>query len=205
MKKFCVAILGISLAMAAPASAAAQPAPAPVPVAKATPLDPASLAVAQQIITIAFPPEKRSQMYASMMNSIISQARTDVEAKTSTGDKGLDAIVDRSMLRMYDQLQASLQESLPDIFDSFARAYARGFSRDDLQAILAFVKTPAGQRYFQRLPQLLADPDIQAANKRMSEKLLVKLPGLEAQTKQEVEAYVEKKLKEKKAAAVPVS
>jgi hypothetical protein len=212
MKAIFGALVGASLVLAplgaaASAQTSSQPtssAPAPsAPPNTAAALDPVSLDLAHQIITIAFPPEKRSQMYASMMDAIMGQARANVESKLGTGDKDLDAIVGRSMDRMYADMKANLNAAIPDYFESFARAYARDFSRDDLQAILAFVKTPAGQHYFSRVPELLKDPDVQAANQRLMEKMLAKMPELEAQTLRDIQDYVAKQ--KKKSDSPPVS
>jgi len=186
---------------AAPVVAKAPAAPAPASAAaRPAPLDPASIAIAQQILEIAFPPDKRTEMYASVMDSIVDQSRKALEAQGGRGDKDLDAVVDRTVSRMYAEMTATLSESIPDVFASFARAYARDFSRDDLQAILAFVKTPAGQRYFERAPYLLKDPDVQAAMQRSMTQLAKKLPDIEKQTARDVEDYVAQKQKAKKAA-----
>jgi hypothetical protein len=186
------AVLGVPAVAQDTASAAASAAAPPASGSDAA-LDPVALDLAHQIIAIAFPPEKRSQMYASIMDSIMDQTRKNVESKLGTGDADLDAVLDRSLQRMHDQMKVTMNASIPDYFESFARAYARDFSRDDLQAVLAFVKTPAGQHYFARAPELLKDPDVQAANQRLMEKLLAKLPELQAQTLRDVQDYVARK------------
>ena len=170
------------------------------------PLDPASLALAHQILTIAFPPERRSQMMASIMDSIVEQTRKNMQSQMPAGDKEFQALLDRSTQRMLDQMKASMNAALPDYFESFAHAYARGFSRDDLEAILAFAKTPTGQRYFERAPGLLKDPDVQAAGQRMSAQLLAKLPEITRETMRDVEEYVAAKKKREQAVdSTPVS
>ena len=206
MRRLVGLVLGAISIVVVPAGAAAQPrAASPAPAAAATALDPASLALAQQIVTIAFPPEKRSQMYASVLDAINEQTRKNVLSKMSTGDKGLDAIVERSLRRMNDQMKVMINASIPDYFDAFARAYARGFPHDDLVAILAFVKTPAGQRYFERSPMLIKDPDVQAASARIQAQLVTKLPELQRQTMQDVEHYLATKQKQAKLAKTLVS
>lgn len=79
-----------------------------------------------------------------------------------------------------------------------ARVYAREFSVDDLNAVLAFVKTPAGQNFFERGPLILKDPDVQASQQRMMTQVVGKLPEMMRQT-EEIEEYVAKKSKEQKA------
>ena len=184
-------LVGAMLLVSAPANAS-PPAAAPAPAAATAP-DPGSLALAQQILAIAFPPGKRFEMYASVMDSIVGQARKSMQSHMGSDDKDFEAMVDQSTQRMYDELKANVDASIPDYFESFAHAYAREFSRKDLEAILAFVKTPTGQHYFARAPELLSDPDVQAANKRMMDRLLAKLPEIQRQTMQDVEDYIAKK------------
>ena len=193
-----IILLG-GIAIAAPVNATAQTsAPATT---KTAALDPASLALAHQILAIAFPPEKRSGIMNSVMDSIVDQTRKNTENLKLIDDKDLQAIVDRSTQRMFAQLKVSLNASLPDYFDSMERAYARSFSRGDLEAILAFVKTPAGQRYFERAPDILKDPNVQAAGQRMTAQLVAKLPEMQNELMREIEDYVAKKQKDEQAAA----
>ena len=199
MKSKFALLLGAWIVVAAPAGAAAQV----PPTAKSAAPDPASLALAHQVVTIAYPPEKRSQMYASIMDSIIAQTRKNVQGKVATGDKDFDAIVDRAMQRMYDQMKVTINAAIPDYFAAFERAYARDFSRDDLQAILAFAKTESGQHFFERSTQILKDPDVQAETQRMQAQLLAKMPDIQRQVMKDVQDYVAKRAAQEKAAAAP--
>ena len=143
MKKILGPILGALIVLSAPAGAATQGAVA----AKATALDPAALALAHQILDIGIPAEKRSQMFGSVMDTLMGDLQGDRKSALSTKDKDFQALMDRSTQRMWDQIKPIMNAALPDIFESMARAYAREFSTDDLTAILAFVKTPAGQHF----------------------------------------------------------
>jgi hypothetical protein len=194
MKTVLGPILGVLLIASIPASA--QPAAAD----KTRALDPNSLALAHQIISVAFPPDKRVQMYNSMMDSIIVQSRQSMESLPLAKDKDFQALIDRTTKRMLDQLKATIIASIPDIFESMSRAYARDFSTDDLNAILAFVKTPAGQHYFDRLPLIVQDPDVKAATQRAMAQLLAKQPELDRENKRDIEDYIARKEKEEAAA-----
>lgn len=193
MKKVVGPVLAAFLIGSAPA--AAQPAAH----AKATALDPASLEMAHQIVNVAFPPEKRPQMFNSMMDSLVEQSRQSMENLGLTKDKDFKALIDRSTKRMFDQLKATMIASLPDFFEGMSRAYARDFSADDLNAILTFVKTPAGQHYFERAPLILKDPDVQAASQRMMAQLLARKPEIDRENKQDIEDYIASKAKQDKA------
>lgn len=207
MPKILNAFLGATLIVSAPAAAATQAKPAPSKPAEkataATPVDPASLALAHQILAIGFPPEKRSQMFTSMMNSIVAQLRKSMDKYQAAGDKDMQAVADRSMGRMYDQIQVIFQANLPDYFDSMAHAYARLFSPDDLAAILAFVKTPAGQHFFEQSSKIMQDPDVQAENQKIMAQLMTKLPEIQREMVKDVADYVAKKEKQDKPAAAP--
>ena len=196
MKKILGPILGALIVVSAPAGAAAQGAVA----AKAAAVDPAALALAHQILDIGFPAEKRSQMFGSVMDSLMRQSRKATENLGLTKDKDLQALMNRSTQRMWDQMKPIMNAALPDIFESMAHAYARQFSTDDLTALLAFVKTPDGQHFFERAALILKDPDVQAANQRMVAQLMGKMPEIARQNKQDIEDYVARKAKQEKAA-----
>jgi hypothetical protein len=59
--------------------------------------------------------------------------------------------------------------------------------------MLAFARTPAGQHFFQRSPGILNDPDVQAANQRVMNKIMAKLPEIVRQNRQDIEDYLAKK------------
>jgi hypothetical protein len=209
MKILLGTILGTSIVVAVPTTALAEPAASAVatagsgataPAAKAAAVDPASLALAHQILAIGIPTEKRPQMFASLMDSLVAQSRKSTENLGITKDKDFQAVMDRSTQRMWNEMRPIMNAALPDIFESMARSYARQFSTDDLNAILAFVKTPAGQHFFERSPMILKDPDVQAAGQRMSAKLLAKLPEITRETMQDVQDYVARKGKQQKSA-----
>ena len=145
-------------------------------------------------------------MFASVMDSIVDQSRKAMEDVHFTTDKEFQTLIDRSTQRMFDQLKAAATAALPDYYGSMARAYARIFSRDDLSAILAFVKTPAGQHYFERGPLLFKDPDVIAAGQRMMAQIMGKKPEIDRENKRDIEDYIARKAKQEKGVdAKPVS
>ena len=125
--------------------------------------------------------------------------RVNMERVGVASDKDFEVLMDRSVKRMFDQLKATMIASLPDFFESMSRAYAHNFSPEDLNAILNFVRTPAGQHYFQRAPLIMKDPDVQAASQRMMAQLLAKKPELDRENKQDIETYIASKAKHGKA------
>lgn len=196
-------VLGIALAVCTPGVATAQGAPNVAASASPTvqgdaPVDPASLERAREILTLAFPPEKREQMYATLMNTIVGQARKTMEGTEPSKDKDFEAVLDRSTQRMFDELQQILNAHIPDYFESMAKAYARSFSSDELNELLAFAKTPTGQHFFARSTTLVQDPDVQAASARMMADMRTKLPAIQSEIANDVAAYVDRKEKQNK-------
>ena len=207
MNKLVAAAFGAAVAISSPAIAqkATSAVAGESPTAKPAPVDPTALAIAHQILAIGMPPENRSQMFGSIMDSVNDQTRKNVEGLGLSKDKDFQAVMNRSTQRMWDEMKPIMNAALPDIFESMARAYAREFSTDDLNALLAFVKTPAGQHFFERAPMILKDPDVQAANQRMTAQLLGKLPQIMQENMRDIEDYVAKKKLEKPAEKTPVS
>ena len=201
MKRVLISIAGACALMSSPAvSAPTTPTMPTQPLASAPPVDPASLAVAHEILDTAFPPAKRSQMFASMTDSLPAQMKQAVPSSMISNDKDFQALLQRSQDRMFADMNAAMQDAIPDYFEAMARAYARDFSLYDLNAILTFARTPTGGRFFARSTELIKDPDVQAAGQRMSAKLLAKLPEITRESMKDIEDYIAKKEKEEKAA-----
>lgn len=194
MKMIFECALGSLLAAGMPANAASVPPAEP----KMTAVDPAALAIAHQILAIGFPVEKRSQMLLSVVDSVNEQVRKSAQNSGLTKDKDLQAILDRSSQRMWDAMKPVMNAAIPDIFEGMARAYAREFSVDDLNALLRFVETPAGQRFIERSPLIMKDPDVQASQQRMMAQMMGKLPEIMRQNQQDIEDYVAKKARDQK-------
>lgn len=202
MKTFLSSLVGSALA-AVSAPAIAAPVASPTPDAQA--VDPVVLGVAHQILEIGIPPDKRSQLFGSVIDSINQQLRKNGESLGLTKDKEFQEVLDRSQQRMWEEMKPIMNAQLPDIYESMARAYARLFSIDDLNALLGFVKTPAGQRFFERSPMIIKDPDVQAAQQRMAAQMATKMPEIMRENMKDIEAYVATHKPQKAPVKPPVS
>jgi hypothetical protein len=206
MKTLLGSLVGAALVAVSASAIAAPAAPPPSPAkVEAQAVDPVALGLAHQILAIGIPAEKRSQMFASVMDSITEQARKNAESLGLAKDKDFQAVLDHSQGRMWDELKPIANAALPDIYESMARAYARLFATDDLNALLAFVKTPPGQRFFERSPMILKDPDVQAAQQRMVAQMMTKLPDIMRENMKDIENYVATHKQPKAAEKTPVS
>lgn len=189
MSKLIVGMLVAIASVSHPATAQ------PIPASNAPPVDPTSLSLARQVLAAEFPPEKREQAFAKMMDSIMAQSRMALEKYAKPGDKGFQSLVEDSTAHLAHALKASIITGLPDIYEARARAYARNLSPDDLQAVLAFAKSPAGQHYYQSLPSLSNDPDVIAATQRAMARLLTNAKEIAEQNQKAAEDYVAAKAK----------
>jgi len=111
-------------------------------VAAAQTYSPESLAAAKELIeTMHMNDQFRAVIPGILKNlkPIIVQGRSDVD-------------------RQYDALAPSLvdafQARMSELSDAAAIIYARNFSTEDLLALVAFYKTPAGQRLLQKVPTI---------------------------------------------------
>ena len=182
-------LLALALAGAtAPAKPAIAQAPPP---ASSAPLDPERLALAQQVVDLAFPPERRRAMASRMMDAIFAQARAAATgAAGNSRDPGMQRILDRHLTRVLADIEEVLAARSPAIYAAFARGYARMFTRDELVQIRAFVATPAGAKYMQRSAELLADPDVAAANSASMAEVAASLHPLDVEFAGELAAYL---------------
>ncbi|MEA3009860.1 MAG: hypothetical protein QOJ91_1552 [Sphingomonadales bacterium] len=181
--------LGTAFAFVAAACLAASALAQPGRPAEAK-IDPQALSVAQEIVELAYPPEGRRAMFMGTMDSLMAQMRAaSAEVHGGRIDPGAEAILDRFFERLRARVQPAIDEASPALFAAYARAYARQFSRDELLQIRAFVATPAGAKYTQRSPALLADPDVAAANTAYISRTLAIVQPLQAEVREELTEY----------------
>ena len=97
-------------------------------------------AAARELITTMNLPEQYKAIMPMIMKTLkpaIAQGRSDVE-------------------RDYDAMIPTLLEGfnshVTELLNSLAGIYAANFSADELRAMNAFYKTPAGQKFLQKLP-----------------------------------------------------
>ena len=149
-------VLLAALLLAAVASGAVAPAAAQ---SNERPADEvgAKRAVAARIVALAFPQEKRMEMFGGMIDAMSSQMAIPPE---KIGDAEIRAITDKYLGIMRSDIMADLRANSDGLFEAIAVAYAHGFSLQELRDIERFVATPSGAAYVQRSPKLLVDPAV---------------------------------------------
>ena len=81
-----------------------------------------------------------------LMPTLMTQVRTMLVQQNPTETKTIDTLLQRSTQRLDQQLDS--------FADLAAQVYAREFSEDDLQALLAFDRSPAGQHLIDKQPEI---------------------------------------------------
>ena len=152
--------------------------------------EPENLALAQEVIALAFPPDSRHAMLSRVGDAMMAQARNAALASSNgTFDAGEQQILEHYLARVREVSERTITERSAPLFTALARAYARMFTRDELVQIRAFVATPAGAKYLQRSGDLLSDPDVAQANTAYMQSALTSLQPLQVQLRQELIEY----------------
>jgi hypothetical protein len=160
---------------------------APAPAAA---LDPERLALANEVIDLAYPVAGRSALLMSAVDALMPQVRAALEVNGAQLDAGMEAIVERFFARIRAQTERLVAAHGSAIFSSYARAYARRFTRDELVEIRAFVSTPTGRRYVQESVRLLSDPDVARANTDYMTSVFSTMEPMQAELRRELQDYM---------------
>jgi len=148
------------IALAAPAvSAATQQPPASVATAipQPTKIEPPSLErmeLARRYIGLAisvdqFVDTMRSGMAAGLSESLGSDVDESDRIESDT-----------RMKRFLALYEPKLRERMPNLLEAYAQVYAREFSAEELQGMVAFAQSPAGHHYLSRRMALELDPAV---------------------------------------------
>lgn len=141
------------------------------PTAAAAP-DPARLAAAQALIGKIMPADRLDAMVDQMVRPMIDNMRETLIdgpqfASLRSGNPKFGPAFDAFVKSELEHSIATTKAAMPALVEAMARAYARRFTLDQLQAISAFFDTPAGRAYAEQAPTLMSDPDILAAQRAM--------------------------------------
>jgi hypothetical protein len=135
--------------------AAAQPQPQP---------SPATLALAKEVITV----KGAVSMYDPVLVGVIEQGKNVLMQQNPMLSRDLNEVAGR--------LRNDMRARTGELTDDIARLYAGRFTEQELKDVLAFYKSPLGQKVIKEEPQILDASVAQAqawANK-LSEEVLEK-------------------------------
>jgi hypothetical protein len=107
-------------------------------------ITPESLASARELMTLSRSDKFLDQAITTMMPQIAQLL------EKANPEKG--AVI-RSILEEY--VLPEMRSSIPDAVDDIAEVYARNFTQDELNEVIAFYKTPVGQKFLDRMPGIM--------------------------------------------------
>ena len=143
----------------------------------AAPVDSARLAEARKLLDEIMPPEKREKMVDDIINPMMANMRDAIAASPEMAKLFRDRPAARQEMLDFVKGEADrslkiAHETLPDLFDAMAIAYARQFTVEQLVDMERFFESPTGRVYVDRIPAVLSDPAITTAQRAMMEKAL---------------------------------
>lgn len=162
MKKFVLTAVFSAVLAAAGSAQAAPPSEAAVRELMDATNARSSIAVSMQNMSKAFPQVLRQRAEAVVRNN----PKLNEEQR-----KAELASVERRMPAITAALQKDLNDPklVDELYNQVVPMYARHFSADEVKALTAFYRSPAGKKSLQVMPQLLAD-SAQVAQKLTQER-----------------------------------
>ena len=103
----------------------------------------AAIAAAKEILAM----KKASTMYAAAVPNIVQQTKDQLLQSNLNYQKDLNEVAAK--------LRTDLQPRFVEITNEVALLYAQNFSEQELKEILAFYKTPAGQKLLKTQPKVI--------------------------------------------------
>jgi len=170
-------------------------APKAKPIAAAD-IAPASLLLAKEIVAIGYPEEDRERLFFSTMDQTVGQMRGAIAPSLPSDDPGAIAILDDWIAEYTAASKGVLRKHIPDIMAGMEEAYATIFTQDELRDILAFVRTPSGQRYFELSPAITGSKSFAEANQRYLDESVSLLGPARSDLKERLDQYMEGQLAE---------
>lgn len=160
MRSAFIALVALA-AMAVPAQASPVENTSGVSVAKESAPDQQALQLAREFVAIATPPEAMEKNFVDQLKAMTLMFPGLEMPKGSDAEQKVDKILSAA--------RPAVLRHLPMVTEAFAQAYARGYTRDELHQLVAFAKSPIGEKIFSQGTDILLDPAVTAANKAFME------------------------------------
>lgn len=160
----------------------------PVSAVAASDVDPVRLAIASEIVTIAFPEDKREAIFGSAMDATLEQMRATMFSSLKN-DPAAEKIVNRKVDSFVAGSKVILRDHMQDLLDALAKAYTREFSEAELSDMRAFARTDTGRHFFQRSSAVMSDPSFKAANEAYMRDLMPSVTRMQTELVDELSNY----------------
>lgn len=125
--------------------------------------EPDRVALAEQIVESAYPVEVREQMFMAVVDQMEAQTLQTVKSQMGLDADAL-AVLEHWQAEVSREQRVILRKHIPMLIDAWAKSYATIFSKEELEDILAFVRTDTGKSFMLRSTDLLSEPAFAAAN-----------------------------------------
>ena len=147
------------------------------PAATSPAVDPRSLQLAHDILDLTNPPADRERIMRERLDGILDRVSASMAAREGSAAHQVSSDFSTIM----DSLVTQIMPQLADYYDAIAHAYTRQFTVAELEQIRTFAMTPAGRRFVSIGTVIYKDPDVIAAQQRMTDRMMAtvlrKLPG----------------------------
>ncbi|MDY7099144.1 MAG: DUF2059 domain-containing protein [Pseudomonadota bacterium] len=165
--------------------------PGPVASAATPEISAAALALATQIVDAGYPEESREELFFATMDQTVTQMRQAIAPSLPDDDAGAIKILDDWIAEYTSESKTVLRKHIPAIMDGMVEAYATIFTAQELKDILAFVRTPSGQKYFELSPAISGSKSFADANQRYLDESVALIRPAQEQLKSRLDAYYE--------------
>lgn len=130
------------------------------------------LVLARGVVDQIMPPDRREDMIEAMVRPTLANMRQALMAQPQlarlvSGEPRMAALLNRYLDEETDHSLAVLRQSLPELVEAMAGAYARQFSREELEAMRLFFDSPAGRAYVDKSAALMTDSAVLAVERTM--------------------------------------
>nr|WP_298927645.1 DUF2059 domain-containing protein [uncultured Erythrobacter sp.] len=123
-----------------------------------------SLDLAEKIVDIGYPEDDREAIFFGSMDQMIVQMRAALGDFMPEGDPEAVKIFDDWIVKYTGESKIILRKHIPSIMEGMTAAYAELFTEGELRDILAFVETPSGKQFFDRMPDVVSSASFADAN-----------------------------------------
>ena len=143
-------------------------------------------ALVREMLTISGAEKQYEQMQSMMLESM--RAGFSKGFADAARGKGVDpakhekarAIADRHMQALMQDFSAEMRRAMPFnrlVEEVYVPLYQRTFTRDELAAMIAFLRSPAGRKFIDATPRLMQD-SVQIINQRFTPELMKSMGNL---------------------------
>lgn len=153
----------------------------------------ARLALAYEVIDLGLPKNMREAMFSKVMDQMTAQMRQATVQNIKTDDAEAIAILDAWLAKWVASSKVRLRTHVPALMDGWAAAYADIYTVQELTDIRAFVSTPSGAAFMQKMQDVLGNPKFAVANQAYMTDMMGQLPAAQAELMAQLTAHFEKK------------